>query len=58
MVCPRFAILLIALLIPSLASALDVNQELIAAAKKGDAVAVEAFLKKGVDVNAKAKYGN
>ena len=57
MVCARFAILLIALLIPSLTSAQDINQELIEAAKKGNTTAVKALLEAGADVNTKDKKG-
>jgi hypothetical protein len=39
------------------ASAQDSNEELFAAARKGDIAAVKALLDKGVDVNAKTRYG-
>ena len=53
----RTAVLLIALLIPLLANAGDVNQDLIEAAKQGDPSAVKALLAKGADVNAKDEDG-
>ncbi len=53
----RITILLIALLIPLLASAVDINQELIKAAEKGDTAAVKALLDRGADVNAKDENG-
>lgn len=49
----RIAVLLVALLAPLLATAGDINQDLIEAARTGDAAAVEALLAKGADVNAK-----
>ncbi|MFQ5927816.1 MAG: ankyrin repeat domain-containing protein [Terriglobia bacterium] len=51
------AVLLITLLMPLLATAGDINPDLIEAAKKGDAAAVEALLAAGADVNAKDKDG-
>lgn len=45
------------LLCPLCASAQDKNEEFFAAARKGDTVALKAFLDKGVDVNAKTRYG-
>jgi ankyrin repeat protein len=45
------------LLCPLCASAQDKNEEFFAAARKGDAAAVKVFLDKGVDVNAKTRYG-
>ena len=53
----RTAVLLIVLLIPLLASAADINQELIKATKQGDTAAVKALLTRGADVNAKNKKG-
>jgi ankyrin repeat protein len=53
----RIAFLALVLLCPLIASAQDVNEEFFAAARKGDAAAVKAFLDKGVDVNAKTRYG-
>ena len=53
----RIALSLIALLIPLLANAGDINQDLIEAAKKGDTAAVKASLANGADVNAKDKKG-
>ena len=35
----------------------DLNEQLLAAARKGDAVAVKSLLEKGASVNAKTKYG-
>ena len=40
-----------------LAPAADLGEDLLAAAKKGDVVAVEALLARGADVNAKNAYG-
>ena len=37
--------------------AADLNEELFAAARKGDIEAVKVVLQKGVDVNAKTRYG-
>ena len=45
------------LLCPLCASAQDKNEEFFAAARKGDAAAIKVFLDKGVDVNAKTRYG-
>lgn len=42
---------------PLVAFAQDLNEELWAAARKGDAPAVKALLAKGADVNAKTRYG-
>jgi ankyrin repeat protein len=39
------------------ATAQEANEEFFAAARKGDAQAVKAFLDKGTDVNAKTRYG-
>src|SRR5262245_9084828 len=39
------------------AGAADLNENLLAAAKKGDAKAAEMLLAKGADVNAKTTYG-
>lgn len=50
-------LLALVLLCPLTASAQDKNEEFFAAARKGDAAAVKAFLDKGVDVNAKTRYG-
>jgi outer membrane protein assembly factor BamB len=44
------------LLVPAALGA-DLKEELLAAAKKGDAAAVKALLAKGADVNAKSAYG-
>jgi hypothetical protein len=53
----RIALLALVLLCPLVAGAQDLNEEFFAAARKGDAAAVKAFLDKGVDVNAKTRYG-
>lgn len=53
----RMALLALVLLCPLTASAQDVNEEFFAAARKGDAAVVKALLDKGVDVNAKTRYG-
>jgi len=45
------AFLLLVLLTPLLANAGDINQELLEAARKGDATAVKALLTKGADAN-------
>lgn len=50
-------LLALVLLCPLSASAQDGNEEFFAAARKGDVAAVKAFLDKGVDVNAKTRYG-
>jgi hypothetical protein len=49
--------LIVALLVPLAAVAQNTNEEFFAAARKGDAAAVKAFLDKGTDVNAKTQYG-
>jgi len=48
---------LFVILVPLAISAQDLNDELWAAARKGDAPAVKALLAKGADVNAKLRYG-
>ena len=53
----RKAILIILLLGPVVVRAGDISKELIEAARKGDAVTVEALLEVGADVNATAKNG-
>lgn len=53
----RTALLAIMLLSPLTAAAQEKNEEFFAAARKGDAAAVKAFLDAGVDVNAKTRYG-
>jgi len=50
-------LLALVMLCPLVASAQDQNEDFFAAARKGDAAAVKAFLDKGVDVNAKTRYG-
>lgn len=53
----RMALLTLVLLCPLVAGAQDLNEEFFAAARKGDAAAVKALLDKGVNVNAKTRYG-
>ena len=57
MLSRKIASLIFALLLPVAAIAQNTNEEFFAAARKGDAVAVKAFLDKGTDVNAKTQYG-
>lgn len=57
MLIRRTMLLALVFLCPLTASAQDKNEEFLAAARKGDAAAVKAFLDKGVDVNAKTRYG-
>ena len=69
MLTNRIALLTLLLLCPLTASAQDKNEVknevknedrnegFFAAARKGDAAAVKAFLDKGVDVNSKTRYG-
>jgi len=57
MLIKRMVLLALVSLCPLTASAQDKNEEFFAAARKGDAAAVKAFLDKGVDVNAKTRYG-
>jgi ankyrin repeat protein len=45
------------ILFPLAISAQDLNEDLWAAARKGDAQAVKTLLAKGADVNAKTRYG-
>jgi len=52
------AVLFVMLLSPAArAEAEDLNEELLAAARKSDAAGVNALLAKGADVNAKTSYG-
>src|SRR5262245_8183295 len=51
------ALLFLVLLSSPRAGAEDLNEELLAAARKSDAPAVNALLAKGADVNAKSSYG-
>lgn len=53
----RMALLAFVLLCPLTVSAQDKDEEFFAAARKGDTAAVKAALDKGVDVNAKTRYG-
>lgn len=53
----RITLLAVVLLCPLAASAQDLNEEYFAAARKGDTDAVKALLDKGVNVNAKTRYG-
>ncbi|MGH7494877.1 MAG: PQQ-binding-like beta-propeller repeat protein [bacterium] len=55
MICHK-AVLLI-LLFPLVTHAQNLNEDLWAAARKGDAEAVKALLTKGAEVNAKTRYG-
>jgi Ankyrin repeats (3 copies) len=57
MLSRRIALMTIALLLPVAAFAQNLNEELFAAARKGDVAAVKALLDKGADVNAKTNYG-
>ena len=57
MATQRLALMVIVLLCPLCVSAQDRNEEFFAAARKGDTAAVKALLDKGVDVNAKTRYG-
>jgi len=50
-------LLALVMLCPLTVSAQDKNEEFFAAARKGDPVLVKALLDKGVDVNAKTRYG-
>ncbi|MFN0083854.1 MAG: ankyrin repeat domain-containing protein [Blastocatellia bacterium] len=45
------------LIFPSLAQTANLNEELLAAARKGNAEAIKSLLAKGADVNAKSPYG-
>ena len=53
----RMTLLALMLLCALTARAQDKNEDFFAAARKGDAAAVKAFLDKGVDVNSKTRYG-
>ncbi len=53
----RLILLSLLLIFSPRISAQDINEDLWTAARKGDAVAVEALLAKGADVNAKFRYG-
>jgi ankyrin repeat protein len=57
MLSRQIASLVFALLLSVAAIAQNTNEEFFAAARKGDAAAVKAFLDKGTDVNAKTQYG-
>jgi len=50
-------LLFFALLFPVMGFAQNVNEEMIAAAKKGDAEAVKSLIAKGANVNARTNYG-
>jgi outer membrane protein assembly factor BamB len=54
--CLRFASFAVVVSFSSIANA-DVNADLLAAAKKGDAAAVKKLIADGADVNAKTPYG-
>lgn len=53
----RIALITLILLLPVAAFAQSQNEDLFAAARKGDVAAVKALLDKGADVNAKTQYG-
>ncbi len=53
----RIPVLLIALLVPPVSNARDINRDLLEAAKKGDTAAVEALIASGADANAKGLSG-
>lgn len=53
----RLFLLIMALALPLAAQTQDLNEELWAAARKGDTTAVKAALTKGAEVNAKTRYG-
>jgi len=53
----RIVLLALVLFYPLIVHAQDQNEEFFAAARKGDTAAVKTFLDKGVDVNAKTRYG-
>jgi len=57
MLIKRMCLLLLALSCALTVGAQDKNEELFAAARKGDATALKALLDKGIDVNAKTHYG-
>ncbi len=50
-------LLLLAVLIPLLVYAQDINQDLVVAAARGDTATVQALLDAGADVNAKDNEG-
>ncbi len=53
----RFSVLALAAVIPLLAFADDVNDELLAASRKGDLAEIKVLLGKGAAVDAKSPYG-
>lgn len=53
----RFLCLLLCLFVPVVLNAQDLNEEILAATRKGDIEKVKALLDKGADVNAKSRYG-
>ena len=53
----RIVLLALVLLYPLIVNAQDQNEEFFAAARKGDVAAVKGLLDKGVNVNAKTRYG-
>lgn len=57
MLTRRMTLLVLLLLWPLVAGAQDLNEEFFAAARKGDTAALKALLDKGVDVNARTRYG-
>lgn len=52
-----YAFLLLLLFLPSAISAQDMNEEILAATRKGDIEKVKALLDKGASVEAKSRYG-
>lgn len=57
MLRPRLFLSIIAFALPLTVHAQDLNEELWAAARQGDTLAVKAALAKGAEVNAKTRYG-
>lgn len=57
MLTRRVFSIFLSILFPILTCAQELNDELWAAARKGDAATVKALLAKGADVNAKLRYG-
>jgi ankyrin repeat protein len=53
----KFRVICLLLLLPLLAFAQDVNEELLEAARKSDVEKVKALLAKGANANAKSPYG-
>lgn len=53
----RFFIMLLLLFLPVVAYGQNLNEEILAATRKGDVEKVKALLEKGADINAKSPYG-